>query len=75
MNCLAVWEKYNPQIFPVHFRDRRPTADAAVLLNHFTHWIGDNVFDPLQANHGTIRPISHCLEVAREFHADIKSQS
>ena len=63
-----------PPEVSVHFRDGPPTPDAAIFLNHFTHWIGDDAFDPFRTYRGAIRPFSHCLEITCEFHVRIKSQ-
>jgi hypothetical protein len=71
MHRLAVGKKYNSQISPVHFRNRRPTPDSTVVLNHLAHGICDHMLNPLQTNRRAIRRGPHRLEVARRLHLGI----
>ena len=68
MDGFPVRQQNDPQIPPAHLRDRCPTANPAVLLNDFFYRVFNDVLDPLQSDHGSIRALAHSVEVLGEFH-------
>jgi hypothetical protein len=48
MNGFTVCQKYDPQIFSLHFRNLHPSADTTVHLNVFFHRLVDRPLYPFQ---------------------------
>ena len=74
MHGFAIRQKYNTQSAPVHGRDSRPSADAAILLRGFLFGMFDHVLYPLQPDHGAVRTLAHGLEIPGEFHATKRNE-
>jgi len=68
MYRLPVWKQHNAQIPTAHLLDRRPTANATVLLEYLFHWMLNDALDPLRPNRTTIRTLTHSFEIPRELH-------
>ena len=68
MDGFPVRQQNDPQIPPVHLRNGCPTANPAILLNDFFLRVVNDVLDPFLLDDGTIRTVTHGMEVLGEFH-------
>lgn len=71
MYGFSIGKQNYSEVPPVHFLDRRPKANSSVLLNYLSHWMLNYIADPLQVDHGTVRPLSHFLKISGELQASV----
>jgi hypothetical protein len=58
MHHFSIGEQYNAQKLAVHLCNRRPSADASVLLDGFLHRMIDHALNPFVTNDRTVRPLA-----------------
>src|SRR6266581_1959452 len=69
MHSLTIRQKHDAQEAILHLRHSHPPPNSAVGLNGFPNRRPNGLRDPLLADDNPIGTTTHCLKVARDFHA------